>query len=144
MSGGKRLLLLLSVLFLALLPLYCSEDDFLTELEKELTTLDNSLMKLESLSEGQRSELENLSALQLDLQGQVSLLQTQLKDSQNQVTILKTQSEKLGSQLEDLEASLKQSEKEMNGLRIRNWLLVGGIGITFALSLVAVIFVAAK
>lgn len=134
--GGRPFLCFLAVLLLASLPLFAG-DEFLDALEKELNNLDNALMKLESLSEGQRSELQNLSV-------QVNLLQTQLKDSQNQVAILKTQSQMLESQWEGLKNSLKESDRELTGLKVKNWILVGGISITLVLSLVAVIFVSAK
>ena len=121
---------------MALSPAFCS-DDFLTELEKELNNLDNALMRLSMESQEQKSELLNLSDLSMRLQNQ-------LTDSQKEVISLREQSQTLKSQWEGLESSLRKSEIEMRSLRVKNWLLIGGISVTLVLSLVAVITVATK
>lgn len=135
-SGGRPFLCFLAVLLLASLPLFAG-DEFLDALEKELNNLDNALMKLETLSAGQKSELESLSV-------QVNLLQNQLKDSETELTNLKTQSVRLEALWTGYEDSLKQSEKEINRLKVGNGLLIGGIVVTLCLSLFAVIYIAIK
>jgi len=137
MSGGKRLSLLVLVLFLALLPVFSSEEEFLTELEKELVTLENSLIKLSMASQEQKSELTNLLNYQTELRNQ-------LNESQEQVTELKNQSEKLKNQWDGLLTSLEKNEKELASLRLSNKLLIGGICVTLGVSIVAIIIVAVR
>ena len=137
MSGGKRLSLLVLVLFLALLPVFSSEEEFLTELEKELVTLENSLIKLSMASQEQKSELTNLLNYQTELRNQ-------LNESQEQVTELKNQSEKLKNQWDGLLTSLEKNEKELASLRLGNKLLIGGICVTLVVSVVAIVIVAIK
>jgi len=127
------------------LPLYAvNEVDFLNALEKELTALENSLIRLGNLSSEQKIELKNLSTLQLTLDTQVQTLQNQLKESQAEVTILKAQSQKLETQWAELENSLNESVSELSRLKITNKVLVCGITIVAVCSLAAVIFVAVK
>lgn len=144
MSGGKRLLLLALVLSLAMFSAFSVDEEFLTALEKELTTLDNALMTLGTESQKQRSELENLSDLSVTLQTQVQTLQNQLNVSQTEATELRKQSDKLKEQWETLEASFQKSVKEMQVLQVKNKILLGGIIITLAASLGAIIYVIIK
>ena len=144
MSGGKRYLALALVLFLALLPIFCSDGDFLTELETELGNLENSLIKLSTISQEQKTELKNLQSLQWELKTQVITLGNQLEESESQMQDLKEQSEKLKTQWEDLESSLKKSESDVSRLMVWNKILIGGICVTLAVSVVAVIVVAVK
>lgn len=144
MSGGKRLLLSALVLFLVLFSAFSVDEEFLTALEKELTTLDNALMTLGTESQRQRSELENLSDLSMTLQTQVQTLQNQLNVSQTEATELRRQSDKLKEQWETLETSLQKSVREMQVLQVKNKILLGGIVITLAASLGAIIYVIVK
>ena len=120
------------------------ETEFLTKLENELTVLDNSLIKLSMVSQEQKSEIENLSILSTNLQTKVRTLQTQLEESQTELTLLQAESKSLESQWEGLKNSLEKEESELRSLTVKNKLLVGGICISLALGLVAVIVVVLK
>lgn len=144
MSGGKRLLLLALVLSLAMFSAFSVDEEFLTALEKELTTLDNALMTLGTESQKQRSELENLLNLSMTLQTQVQTLQNQLNVSQTEATELRKQSDELKEQWGTLEASFQKSVKEMQVLQVKNKILLGGIIVTLAASLGAIIYVIIK
>lgn len=144
MSGGKRLLLSVLVLFLVTFSAFSVDEEFLTALEKELTTLDNALMTLGTESQKQRNELENLSNLSMTLQTQVQTLQNQLDVSQTEATELREQSDKLKEQWGTLETSLQKSVKEMQILQVKNKILLGGVIITLAASLGAIIYVIIK
>lgn len=123
---------------MALSPIYASDEtQFLQELETELTVLENSLIKLSSLSQEQKSEVKRLSEMSVSLE-------TKLIESQKELTELRTKSETLQSQWSDLKTSLDESVKELNSLTVKNKLLIGAIGVSLTLGLVAVIIVAVK
>lgn len=140
MSGGKRLLLLVLVLFLAMFSAFSVDEAFLTALEKELTTLDSALTTLGTESQKQRSELENLSNLSMTLQTQVQTLQSQLNASLTEATELRKQSDKLKEQWGILETSLKQNAREISRLQVFNKILVGGVVVSLAVCVGALVY----
>ena len=100
--------LVLLLLLLALSPLYSavSEEDFLVNLDKQMTILETQLQE-------SQMELQKSTQLSKELKIQLNLSQEQVRNLELQLNTLNPQLMKLKEQSQTLEDSLKQEEKQL-------------------------------